>query len=144
VIDARGDAALYQRVADDLANRVERGEFPPGAELPAEPDLAGHYGVGKDTVRAALAELRSEGLIVTQRGYRAKVVDASEKTDLWIDPDDVVESRPPTRRERRQLAADGKPVLPGWPVLHVMYADGTGDLFPAHLYRIRVRGGSGS
>lgn len=139
MIDSRGGGALYQRVADDLAERVERGEFEPGAELPAEPDLAGHYDVGKDTVRAALAELRGEGLIVTRRGYRARVVDASKKTDLWIGPDDVVVSRPPTRRERRRLAAEGRPVLPGWPVLHVRYVDGTGDLYPAQSYRIRVR-----
>lgn len=144
MIDSRGGGALYQRVADDLAERVERGEFPPGAELPAESDLAGHYDVGKDTIRSALAELRGEGLISTRRGYRARVVDASEKIDLWIGPDDVVESRPPTRRERRQLAAHGRPVLPGWPVLHVIYPDQTGDLYPAHLYRVRVRGESGS
>jgi len=139
VIDSRGGGALYQRVADDLAERVEQGEFPPGSELPAEPDLAGHYDVGKDTIRSALAELRGEGLIGTRRGYRAKVVDTSEKIDLWVGPDDVVESRPPTRAERRRLSAEGRPVLPGWPVLHVIYLDGTGDLYPAQSYRVRVR-----
>lgn len=56
------------RIADSLRGRIRSGEFPPGAKLPALPDLAGFYGASLVTVRLALGRLRQEGLVESRQG----------------------------------------------------------------------------
>jgi DNA-binding GntR family transcriptional regulator len=60
-----GPAYIYARVADHVAARIEAGELAPGARLPGERDLAAEYAVALGTVRRAIEELRSRGLVVT-------------------------------------------------------------------------------
>jgi GntR family transcriptional regulator len=61
-------AALYQSTADDLRRRIHGKEFGPGAKLPTEQQLMQHYGVSRNTVRLAIAELANQGLVATQPG----------------------------------------------------------------------------
>lgn len=70
------DAAefIYVQVADDIAARVDRGEFVRGSRLPAEAELAAEYGVAKMTVRRALDVLRQRGIIRTLHGRGSVVV----------------------------------------------------------------------
>ncbi|MFG2021091.1 GntR family transcriptional regulator [Actinomadura geliboluensis] len=63
-----GPEYMYVQVANHIAARIEAGELPPGARLPAERDLAVEYGVAYLTVRRAAQELRDRGLIVTVMG----------------------------------------------------------------------------
>ena len=35
----------YEQIADDLAERIGSGEFPPGTKLPSRRELIEHYGV---------------------------------------------------------------------------------------------------
>ena len=63
----------YKRIADALRTRVESGEFPPGASLPSEAALCAQYQVARNTVRRALDQLASEGLVVAQHG-RGRIV----------------------------------------------------------------------
>ena len=60
-------AYVWQKVADHIAARIEAGDYAPGAMLPGERLLAEEYGVALGTVRHAIAELRSRGLVVTLR-----------------------------------------------------------------------------
>lgn len=55
-------------IAARIRERIESGEFASRDWLPSETDLAQTYGVGRDTVRAALALLREERLITTIKG----------------------------------------------------------------------------
>ncbi|WP_158239699.1 GntR family transcriptional regulator [Streptomyces carminius] len=57
----------YRDLADDLRRRIEEGEFPPGTTLPPITDLMDEYGMARQTVRAALAELANQGLVVVRR-----------------------------------------------------------------------------
>lgn len=107
--------------------------------MPSERELMQRFGLGRDAVRRAIDLLENEGLIVVRHGHHSEVADFGEKQEIVIEPNWLVEARMPTAVEREQL---GMPR--GWPVLHVIYPDQTGDLYPAHLYRIRVRGESGS
>lgn len=70
------DAAeyVYVQLANDLAGRIKRGEFPVSARLPSEAELAQHYGTAKMTVRRALELLRERGLIRTLHGRGSVVV----------------------------------------------------------------------
>ncbi|MFE3762911.1 GntR family transcriptional regulator [Streptomyces sp. NPDC059104] len=62
----------YQRIAAELRAELDRSAHDPGGRLPSERSLAARYGVNRQTVRAALQELRADGLIVTgRRGTRA-------------------------------------------------------------------------
>ncbi len=62
------DASLVERVTDRLITAVAVGEFLPGTRLPAERDLSPLLGVGRTTVRAALDDLSTRGLIERRRG----------------------------------------------------------------------------
>ncbi|MGW7070432.1 FadR/GntR family transcriptional regulator [Streptomyces sp. NPDC054855] len=58
----------YQRVAEQIEERILSGDLPPGARLPAERELVNRFGVGRSTVREALRVLQSAGLIRSRPG----------------------------------------------------------------------------
>ena len=55
-------------VQDELKQRIDRGEFPAGARLPSEPDLAAELQVSRATLREALRAMESEGLLRRRQG----------------------------------------------------------------------------
>ncbi|HKR52644.1 MAG TPA: GntR family transcriptional regulator [Pseudonocardiaceae bacterium] len=61
----------YARIAEHLRERW--AVLTPGSAVPSETSLAAEFGVVRNTVRRALAELEREGLIVTVPG-RGRVV----------------------------------------------------------------------
>jgi GntR family transcriptional regulator len=58
--------ALYQDIADELREQVER--LHPGQRLPAEAELRKTHGASRFTIRSALQELEREGLIFSAQG----------------------------------------------------------------------------
>lgn len=58
----------YQQVADDLRARIASGEYPVGSPIPSTARLTTTYGVSITVVRAAVAQLRGDGLLVGQPG----------------------------------------------------------------------------
>jgi GntR family transcriptional regulator, arabinose operon transcriptional repressor len=54
---------IHRRIADRLAEAIERGDYPPGSRLPSEAMLVRDLGVSRGTLRHALLALRSRGLI---------------------------------------------------------------------------------
>jgi DNA-binding FadR family transcriptional regulator len=59
---------LYRQIADQLVTLIGRGEFQPGARLPAERDLARQLGVSRPSVREALIALEVEGFVEVRVG----------------------------------------------------------------------------
>jgi DNA-binding FadR family transcriptional regulator len=55
-------------ITDRLITAIAIGEYLPGARLPVERELSTSLGVGRMTVRAALARLVERGLLETRRG----------------------------------------------------------------------------
>lgn len=55
-------------ITDRLVTAIALGEYLPGTRLPVERELAASLGVGRMTVRAALARLVERGLLETRRG----------------------------------------------------------------------------
>lgn len=60
--------SVVDEITDRLITAVAIGEYLPGARLPVERELAAALGVGRMTVRAALARLVDRGLLETRRG----------------------------------------------------------------------------
>ena len=58
----------YQRVQESLAEELARDRRPPGSPLPPERALAEHFGVSRVTLRRALHELESAGIVSRTAG----------------------------------------------------------------------------
>ncbi|WP_181768112.1 FadR/GntR family transcriptional regulator [Streptomyces albidus (ex Kaewkla and Franco 2022)] len=58
----------YQRVAEQIEDRILSGDLPPGSRLPAERELVNQFAVGRSTVREALRVLQSAGLVRSRPG----------------------------------------------------------------------------
>ncbi|MEU6651259.1 GntR family transcriptional regulator [Streptomyces sp. NPDC046900] len=56
----------YLRIAAELRNLINSGEYRIGDQIPTLPELADQYDVSQTTIRNALALLRNEGLIETR------------------------------------------------------------------------------
>jgi DNA-binding FadR family transcriptional regulator len=59
---------LYRQIADQIRALIRSREFPPGARLPPERDLARQLGVSRPSVREALIALEVEGLVEVRIG----------------------------------------------------------------------------
>jgi GntR family transcriptional regulator len=67
-------SALFRRIADTLADAIGRGDYSVGTRLPPEFALARMFDASRFTVREALGQLRSRGLVVSRRGSGTVVV----------------------------------------------------------------------
>lgn len=116
----------YHALADLLRDEIQSGRLRPGQRLPSEMTLAQTYGVAGKTARAALQQVRSEGLAVSVRGYGVVVREPVEPEVVYLQPGDRVRSRAPTPTERADYE-----VPEGWHLLVVTHPDGLQDLYPA-------------
>lgn len=103
MIDFQAERAVYHQLADLLRQRITAGEIEPGGLLPSSKRLEQEHGVSRETVRRALAVLRSEGLIVTEPSYGTRVRAAQERERVPVPRGARVVSRPATAEERREL-----------------------------------------
>lgn len=63
-----GRQPKYQRIADELREAIQAGEYGPGERLPGENDLMATYEVARMTARQALGVLQNEGLVESRKG----------------------------------------------------------------------------
>lgn len=71
----------YQRIVQDVRDKIRSGRLTAGAKLPSTRELADEYEVAPGTVQRALAELRIAGLIYSHQGRGSFVTEtASEST----------------------------------------------------------------
>jgi len=67
------DETMTQRITADLRRQIQNGTYGPGALIPSEPEVAGTYGVSRQTARTALQALEREGLLIV-RPRRGRIV----------------------------------------------------------------------
>lgn len=72
---------LYELVVQGVRDAIADGRLAPGTALPSEAELAADYGVGRKTVRQALAELERAGDIVNRPGRRRQVPGVEQAHD---------------------------------------------------------------
>lgn len=68
----------YRKVSSALLERIVDRSLAAGARLPSESELARQFGVNRSTVREALRELETNGLLRRQRGSKLMVVTRPE------------------------------------------------------------------
>jgi GntR family transcriptional regulator, transcriptional repressor for pyruvate dehydrogenase complex len=62
------ESRLYQTVAQQIRALIESGEYPPGARLPGERDLAQRFNVSRVTIREAEIALEAQGWLSIRTG----------------------------------------------------------------------------
>jgi len=69
--DPEQDSRAYVHIHSVLARRIRAGEYPAGARLPAETELAEEFGCGPGTAAQALRALQRDELArrVLRKGY---------------------------------------------------------------------------
>ncbi len=65
----RAGVALWRQIADRLRDELSGYAANDGGRLPSEVSLSGRFDVNRHTIRAALAALADEGLVVSERGH---------------------------------------------------------------------------
>src|SRR5438445_11194722 len=72
-LEAVSAQRLYRLIAERIAEKIRTGEFPVGARLPAERDLAEALQVSRSSVREALIALELSGCVDVRVGSRVYV-----------------------------------------------------------------------
>ena len=69
----------YRNLAAQLRNAIRNGEYADGRQLPTEEQLAASYSVSRQTVRRAMQDLVSEGIIYRVAGRGTYPVDEKDR-----------------------------------------------------------------
>jgi GntR family transcriptional regulator, transcriptional repressor for pyruvate dehydrogenase complex len=72
----------YRKVAAALLERITDRSIPAGERLPPEMELARQFGVHRGTVREALRELQTNGVLKRERGSKLMMVTRPERGDV--------------------------------------------------------------
>ncbi|MCP4807750.1 MAG: FadR family transcriptional regulator [Proteobacteria bacterium] len=79
-------AKVSDQVAGTIRDAIVRGDYAPGAPLPAERLLAEQFGVNRSSVREALHRLEAWGLVEIKHGAGARVTDFLASAGLQLLP----------------------------------------------------------
>ena len=71
---------LYYQLKEQIRQKIESGQWKPGAPIPSEDNLCRNYGVSRGTVRQAISVLENEGLLVRRHGYGTYVTGDMERS----------------------------------------------------------------
>lgn len=104
---------LTSQLVRTLTERIAKGALKPGDKLPSEQELIEQFRVSRTVVREAISSLRAAGLVVTQQGVGAFVLEAAAEPfrinenslDLIKEVINVLELRIALEAEAAALAA---------------------------------------
>lgn len=74
-----------EKIYEDLKMRILKGEFDESQILPIEKSLESEYDVSRNTIRKAIRQLNSEGLVYSKLGSANIVLQRVNVEDLLID-----------------------------------------------------------
>lgn len=79
--------SLSTQVAERLRHAILSGQLAPGVQLPTEAELCDTHEVSRTVIREAVAQLRSEGLVIPRQGKGVFVNDVPPAAFSVADPD---------------------------------------------------------
>ncbi|WOB43634.1 GntR family transcriptional regulator [Thermoleptolyngbya oregonensis NK1-22] len=71
---------LHLAISEQLRCQILGGDYPPGEQLPSEYQLVERFGVSRTTIRQAIANLISQGLVVSRQGKGVFVTERRKVT----------------------------------------------------------------
>ncbi|MEH6472366.1 MAG: histidine utilization repressor [Halopseudomonas sp.] len=72
----------YQQIKQFILDGIKQGDYPPGAKIPTETELAKQFGVSRMTVNKAIRDLTQDNLLVRYAGLGTFVTDAKAESPL--------------------------------------------------------------
>lgn len=105
-MSVRPGKRLYEQVAAALRADIRRGRYGPGDQLPSERELVERFKVAIGTVRAALVQLRAEGLVTSHQGRGVFVTEPTGLRRLSTDITEGVGFYSMLERQGRQPATE--------------------------------------
>ncbi len=84
-VDVQSPVPLYHQITLDLRRLIEEQIVPPGAVLPPEIEICQVYGVGRQTIRRAIARLVDENLVERYAGRGTFVRDNNKRASFQLD-----------------------------------------------------------
>ena len=73
---------LYARAIEALELLIQNEQFRPGDQLPSEEKLAEELGVSRSTLREAIGQLESRGVILRRQGVGTFIAEPAKTTFL--------------------------------------------------------------
>lgn len=74
-IEFESNIPYYLQLIAVLKDRIARGIWKPGDQIPSEPELCSIFGVSRTVVRQALLELELDGLVIRRKGKGTFIAD---------------------------------------------------------------------
>lgn len=68
MLDKTGVIPIYSQIKELVREKIEDGVWPPGTLIPSEREFCEQFSISRMTVRQALGELVSEGLVTREKG----------------------------------------------------------------------------
>jgi GntR family transcriptional regulator len=84
-VDEKDPRPLYQQIAAQVKDQVQRGNLQPGDELPSVRELAESLGINLHTVRSAYLKLRDQDVIDLRLGRRARIAHAKAQRPTLLE-----------------------------------------------------------
>ncbi len=123
---------MHRQIEIALRDAILSGRLKAGERLLASRELQRHFGVSRNTVVAALAQLQGEGYLVTIHGsgtFVAEVIDAPANTLLDQEEEEFAPIATQALFNGASFAANEGPALPFRPGIPAL------DLFPSALFK---------
>lgn len=78
--------AKYEEIAEDIRQSILSGKYNPNEQLPLEKEMCEKYGVSRITIKKAVDELVTQGLVIKRRGSGTfvKAVDDEDVLELTM------------------------------------------------------------
>ena len=130
-VDHNSPIPFYVQVKEALRERIERGEWKPGDQLPSEPEFCRMFDVSRIVIRQALKEMSYEGLVVRKRGKgtfvaEPKIVEGLVQELTGFHQDMTRRGHRPVSQVLKQVVVPANPkvaahldIHPGTPVLQI-------------------------
>jgi len=123
--DLGNGQVTHWHAANSLREEI-MSNLAPGDKIEPEQALADRYGVARNTMRKAIAQLRREGILASRHGRGTFIAAVPRRRHVTLGPGDRARARLPGERERGQR---GLP--PGVPVLVITRAAGRTEYYDA-------------
>ncbi|NLV48123.1 MAG: GntR family transcriptional regulator [Clostridiaceae bacterium] len=81
-IDRHSTQPLYAQLKELIIDRISQQDYEPGQRIPSEMELCQELSLSRPTVRQAVAELVSEGILVIVKGKGTYVADDPERIEI--------------------------------------------------------------